>query len=107
MIQGGDATGDPLGTGNPGYLIDEEPPEAGEYQVGSFAMAKSQGPTATGAQFFIVTGPQGEALPPEYSLFGQVTEGLDVALDIEQIPTTARDEPTEEIYINSITITES
>lgn len=106
VIQGGDATGEPLGTGNPGYLIDEEPPEAGEYQVGSFAMAKSQGPTATGAQFFIITGPQGEALPPEYSLFGQVTEGLEVALEIEQIPTTAREQPTEEIYINSITITE-
>ena len=107
VIQGGDATGDPLGTGNPGYLIDEEPPEAGEYVVGSLAMAKSQGPTATGAQFFIVTGPQGEALPPEYSLFGEVSTGLEVALDIEQIPTNQRDQPTEEIYINSITITES
>lgn len=107
VIQGGDATGNPLGTGNPGYLIDEEPPEAGEYVVGSLAMAKSEGPTATGAQFFIITGPQGEALPPEYSLFGEVNDGLDVALGIEQIPTNQFDEPTEEIYINSITITEN
>jgi cyclophilin family peptidyl-prolyl cis-trans isomerase len=107
VIQGGDATGDPLGTGNPGYLIDEEPPEAGEYIVGSLAMAKSQGPTATGAQFFVITGPQGEALPPEYSLFGEVTSGLEVALDIEQIPTNQLDEPIDEIYINSITITEN
>ncbi len=107
VIQGGDAVGEPLGTGNPGYAIDEEPPDAGEYQVGSLAMAKGSGPTTTGSQFFIITGPQGEALPPEYSLFGSVTEGLDVALDIEQIPTNPLDQPTEEIYINSITITES
>ena len=107
VIQGGDAVGEPLGTGNPGYSIDEEPPEAGEYQVGSLAMAKGNGPTTTGSQFFIITGPQGEALPPEYSLFGSVTEGLDVALDIEQIPTNPLDQPTEEIYINSVTITES
>jgi len=107
VIQGGDAVGDPLGTGDPGYAIDEEPPELGEYTVGSLAMAKGQGPTTTGSQFFIVTGPQGEALPPEYSLFGSVTNGLDVALDIEQIPTTPLDQPTEEIYINSITISES
>lgn len=107
VIQGGDAVGDPLGTGSPGYVIDEEPPGPGEYAVGSLAMAKGQGPTTTGSQFFIVTGPQGEALPPEYSLFGAVTDGLDVALDIEQIPTTPLDEPTEEIYINSITVTES
>jgi cyclophilin family peptidyl-prolyl cis-trans isomerase len=106
VIQGGDATGNPLGTGNPGYTIEEEPPAAGEYVVGSLAMAKSQGPKATGAQFFVITGPQGEALPPEYSLFGEVSDGLDVALAIEQIPTNALDQPTDEIYIESITITE-
>jgi cyclophilin family peptidyl-prolyl cis-trans isomerase len=106
VVQGGDATGDPLGTGNPGYTIEEEPPAEGEYVVGSLAMAKSQGPKATGAQFFIITGPQGEALPPEYSLFGDVVDGLDVALDIELIPTNQLDQPIEEIYINSITITE-
>lgn len=107
MIQGGDPNGDPPGTGGPGYTIEEETPEAGEYQVGSLAMAKRTAPGTTGAQFFIVTGPQGEGLPPQYSLFGQVTEGLDVVETIEALPTGERDFPTEEIIVNSITITES
>ncbi len=107
MIQGGDPNGDPPGTGGPGYTIDEETPQAGEYQVGSLAMAKRTAPGTTGAQFFIVTGPNGEGLPPEYSLFGQVTEGLDVVEAIEVLPTDGRDFPTEEIIVNSITITEA
>ena len=106
VIQGGDATGNPLGTGNPGYLIGEEPPEPGEYQVGSLAMAKGQGATSTGSQFFIITGAQGVQLPAEYSLFGSVTDGLAVVSAIEALPTTETS-PTEEIYINSVTITES
>lgn len=113
VIQGGDAVGPSLGTGNPGYLIDEEPPtetigDSGNfYEVGSLAMAKSAGPTATGAQFFFVTGDQGAALPPEYSLFGSVTEGMDVVSAIEGIPTTPLDQPTEEILIESVEIIES
>jgi cyclophilin family peptidyl-prolyl cis-trans isomerase len=106
VIQGGDATGDPLGSGNPGYFIAEEPPEEGGYEVGSVAMAKGDGATATGSQFFVITGPQGVNLPPEYSLFGTVTEGLEVVQEIEALPTTASDAPTEEIYIDSVAITE-
>ncbi len=107
MIQGGDANGNPPGTGGPGYTIDEEVPEAGEYQVGSLAMAKREPASTTGAQFFIVTGEAGEALPPLYSLFGQVTEGLEVVMDIEQTETGAGNAPTEDVIINSITITEA
>lgn len=106
VIQGGDAVGDPLGTGNPGYAIDDELPAANAYQVGSLAMANS-GPNTSGSQFFIVSGADGEALPPQYSLFGQVTAGLDVVSAIEALPTTANDYPTEEIYITTVTITES
>jgi cyclophilin family peptidyl-prolyl cis-trans isomerase len=104
MIQGGDPNGNPPGTGGPGYTIAEEVPAEGEYQVGSLAMAKRNEPGTTGAQFFIVTGPNGEALPPLYSLFGQVTEGLDVVKAIEALPTDGTDYPTEEIIVNSITI---
>lgn len=107
MIQGGDPTGEPPGTGGPGYTIEEETPEPGEYAVGSLAMAKRTAPGTTGAQFFIVTGAAGESLPPEYSLFGQVTEGLDVVESIEALPTDETDFPTEEIIVNSITITEA
>ncbi len=111
VIQGGDAVGPVLGQGNPGYLIEEEPPTPAEgeaaYEIGSLAMAKGPGPQATGAQFFVVTGDDGVNLPPEYSLFGTVTEGLDVVTDIESIPTTPDDYPTEPIYIESVTISES
>lgn len=106
MIQGGDATGDPPGTGGPGYTIVEEPPADG-YQVGSLAMAKRLAPGTTGAQFFIVTGPQGEALPAEYSLFGQVTEGVEVATSIQSLPTDPSDKPIDDVVINSITIVQS
>jgi cyclophilin family peptidyl-prolyl cis-trans isomerase len=104
MIQGGDPTGNPPGTGGPGYTIDEEPPEPGQYQVGSLAMAKRNPPSTTGAQFFIVTGPDGEALPNQYSLFGQVSEGLEVAESIQTVDTTESDQPVEDVVINSVTI---
>lgn len=106
VIQGGDAVGPRLGVGNPGYAIDDELPAEGAYQVGSLAMANS-GPNTSGSQFFIITGDQGVALPPDYSLFGQVTEGMDVVSAIEAIPTDAADAPTEPITITSVTITES
>lgn len=83
VVQGGDgAKGD--GTGGPGYTTPDELPEPGQYQVGSVAMANTGRPHSGGSQFFVVTGPQGAALPPRYSLFGSVTAGLDVVKRIEQ-----------------------
>jgi cyclophilin family peptidyl-prolyl cis-trans isomerase len=82
VVQGGDAAkGD--GTGDAGYKIPDELPQKGEYKVGSVAMANSSSPNTGGSQFFIITGDQGVALPPQYSLFGQVTDGLDVVKKIE------------------------
>lgn len=104
VIQGGDAIGVPLGTGGPGYAFADELPEEGEYEVGSVAMANS-GPDTNGSQFFVVTGEQGEALPPRWSLFGTVTDGLDVVLDIESTGTESG-APTEATTIISVTITE-
>ena len=76
-----DQTGDPTGTGEggPGYqFADELPKKASpQYPLGSVAMANS-GPNTNGSQFFIVAGSQGESLAPSYSLFGQVTSGMDV-----------------------------
>jgi cyclophilin family peptidyl-prolyl cis-trans isomerase len=107
VIQGGDPTGDPPGTGGPGYTIGEEPPEAGGYALGSLAMAKRTPPNTTGAQFFIITGPDGEALPNQYSLFGQLTEGLDVAEAIQVVETEAGDRPVDDVVIESVTIEQS
>jgi cyclophilin family peptidyl-prolyl cis-trans isomerase len=107
VAQCGDPTG--TGTGGPGYQFDDELPEAGEYQIGSIAMANS-GPNTNGSQFFIITGDDGAALPPQYSLFGQVTDGLDTtvpALDAVGNPENNGVPPLEEVTIETVTITES
>ena len=104
-----DQTGDPTGTGTggPGYsFADELPPKANpQYPLGSVAMANS-GPNTNGSQFFIVTGQQGESLPPSYSLFGQVTSGMNVPQKINADGTPGGT-PKVEHRIISVTISES
>ncbi|KZO59761.1 peptidylprolyl isomerase [Dietzia cinnamea] len=80
MIQGGDPQG--TGSGGPGYEFADELPASGEYEIGSVAMANA-GPDTNGSQFFIVTGDSGVSLPPDYSLFGTVTEGMEAVTAIE------------------------
>jgi cyclophilin family peptidyl-prolyl cis-trans isomerase len=75
VVQGGDPTG--TGSGGPGYKFADELPKAGAYQTGSVAMANS-GPNTNGSQFYIVLPGGGSQLQPLYSLFGQVTTGMDV-----------------------------
>jgi cyclophilin family peptidyl-prolyl cis-trans isomerase len=103
MCQGGDPTG--TGTGGPGYKFADELPAPGRYEVGSVAMANA-GPNTNGSQFFIVSGPSGVRLPPQYSLFGKVVKGLEVLSAMESVPTGARDKPREDLTIRSITVTE-
>ena len=82
VVQGGDGQrGD--GTGGPGYKFADELPAAGEYKIGSVAMANS-GKDTNGSQFFVITGDQGVQLPPNYALFGTVSDGMDVVKRIEQ-----------------------
>jgi peptidyl-prolyl cis-trans isomerase B (cyclophilin B) len=109
VVQCGDPTG--KGTGGPGYTVADELPQAGEYKIGSLAMANS-GPNTNGSQFFVITGDQGAQLPPNYSLFGQVTDGLDTtvkALDAAANPDPSANgvPPKEPISISKVTITES
>jgi cyclophilin family peptidyl-prolyl cis-trans isomerase len=103
VVQCGDPTG--TGTGGPGYTIVDEPPAPGQYQVGSIAMAKTLAPDSGGSQFFIITGSDGAALPPEYALFGTVTEGLDsTVVDMAAAGTPGDGVPSEPIEIQSIRI---
>ncbi|MDA3014249.1 MAG: peptidylprolyl isomerase [Actinomycetota bacterium] len=107
MAQCGDPTAS--GSGGPGYRFADELPEAGEYQIGSVAMA-NRGPDTNGSQFFIITGQQGVNLPPNYTLFGQVIEGLDdtlPALDAAGNPESNGVPPLEQVTIESVTITEA
>ncbi len=102
VCQGGDPTG--TGRGGPGYRFDDELPKAGEYKIGSFAMANA-GPNTNGSQFFIISGPDGCRLPPAYALFGQVVKGLEVVEAMQNVPTAAGDRPKTDVVINSVTIT--
>ncbi len=104
MAQGGDPEG--TGSGGPGYEFKDELPQAGQYTVGSVAMANA-GPNTNGSQFFIVTGDKGVSLQPDYSLFGQVSEGMETVRAIEADGTTGEGRPTKIHSITSVTITES
>ena len=103
VLQGGDPEG--TGRGGPGYRFADELPRPGRYEVGSVAMANA-GPDTNGSQFFVISGPQGAALPPQYSLFGKVVAGLDVVAAIDAVGTSSGT-PRERVTIESVTITES
>ena len=102
VIQGGDPEG--TGRGGPGYRFADELPKPGRYQVGSLAMANA-GPGTNGSQFFIISGPSGVRLPPQYSLFGAVVSGGEVvqAIDALGSPSGA---PKEQVVITSVAIDE-
>ncbi len=55
----------------------------------------------------MVSGSNGVGLPPQYSLFGQITEGLDVLDAMQRVATDRADRPRSDIVINSVTVTES
>ena len=105
VIQGGDPQG--TGNGGPGYQFEDEPPKDGPpyYKLGSLAMANS-GPNTNGSQFFIITGQGGTQLPNQYSRFGMVTGGLEVAQKMETFATLPDPpgKPSRPLYIFSLTI---
>jgi cyclophilin family peptidyl-prolyl cis-trans isomerase len=103
VLQGGDPVGN--GTGGPGYRFEDELPAAGRYQLGSLAMANA-GPNTNGSQFFVISGPSGIRLPPQYSLFGQVIDGLDVVASVDAVG-TGSGKPKETVTIESVTISEA
>jgi len=109
VVQCGDPTA--TGTGGPGYSFADELPGTGEYRIGSLAMANS-GPNTNGSQFFIITGNNGTTLPPSYSLFGEVTDGLDNAVAAMAAlynpdPAANGVPPAGDIVLKTVRITES
>ncbi len=109
MIQTGDPTG--TGRGGPGYRFVDEPVTR-NYDKGTVAMANA-GPNTNGSQFFIVQGDDvNQRLPKNYTIFGMVTDGLDVVDRIANVPVAAgpsgeASSPQQDVRINTITITES
>ena len=100
VIQGGDPTG--TGSGGPGYEFPNDP-VAVPYERGVVAMANA-GPGTNGSQFFIVLDETG--LPPDYSVFGRVTSGMEVADEIAAGPRTgAQDDlALEPVTMNRVTV---
>ena len=109
MIQ----TGDPLskdtanmaawGTGGPGYRFQDELTGKEQYSLGTVAMANA-GPNTNGSQFFIVTANPGYPLPPNYTVFGHVTSGIETALKIQEVKTGANDRPVQDVIIEKIEV---
>jgi cyclophilin family peptidyl-prolyl cis-trans isomerase len=98
MVQGGDPTG--TGSGGPGYTFEDE---FNEHKVvrGALAMANA-GPNTNGSQFFIVTAPACPWLDGKHTVFGRVTDGMDVVEEIERVETDGRDRPREDVRIERI-----
>jgi cyclophilin family peptidyl-prolyl cis-trans isomerase len=102
MIQGGCPLG--TGTGGPGYTFEDE---FNEHKIvrGALAMANA-GPNTNGSQFFIVTTAAAPWLDGKHTVFGEVTDGMDVVDKLENVETDAGDRPNEPIGISSIELSE-
>jgi cyclophilin family peptidyl-prolyl cis-trans isomerase len=104
MIQGGDPTG--TGRGGPGYRFADEKVQR-RYTRGIVAMANA-GPNTNGSQFFIVHGADA-GLPPSYTIFGQVSAGMDSVDGIATAPTRSGGEgssPVTPAKIESVSISQ-
>ena len=98
MIQGGDPTG--TGSGGPGYTFEDEfNPQL--IVRGALAMANA-GPNTNGSQFFIVTADACPWLDGKHTVFGRVTDGMDVVDAISALERDARDRPREDVVIERI-----
>jgi len=106
MIQGGD----PSGTGHgdygkyPGYEFEDELDNPRPYEKGILAMA-NRGPNTNGSQFFIMHVDY--PLPYNYTIFGNVIDGLEVIDKIAAVQTDSADKPLEDIVISTVEILEN
>jgi peptidyl-prolyl cis-trans isomerase B (cyclophilin B) len=98
MIQGGCPRGD--GTGGPGYEFEDEPNDHSVVH-GALAMA-NRGPNTNGSQFFIVTAEAAPWLDGKHTVFGRVTEGMDVVERISELPRDSHDRPEERVAIERL-----
>jgi len=98
MIQGGDPTG--TGSGGPGYTFEDEFNEQ-PVARGALAMANA-GPNTNGSQFFIVTAESCPWLDGKHTVFGRVTDGMDVVDAISTLDSDARDRPREDVVIERV-----
>ena len=111
MIQGGDplskdnALKDQWGTGGPGYTFADEIHANNRNNTGTVSMANA-GPNTNGSQFFINTA-DNNGLDTKHTVFGRVTAGMDVVLEIENTATEGSNRPVEDVIIEAVTIREN
>ncbi len=115
VVQGGDPAGD--GSGGPGYAFDIETSPTQTFDAAGLLALANGGPGTNGSQFFVTLAPTPQLDPGagagEFTIFGEVTKGLDVVKRIGKVPGTENpgipgelSVPTEAVYIDSITIDE-
>jgi cyclophilin family peptidyl-prolyl cis-trans isomerase len=98
MVQGGDPTG--TGSGGPGYTFDDE---FNDQKVERAALAMANvGPNTNGSQFFIVTADSCPWLDGKHTVFGRVTDGMDVVDAMSDLDRDARDKPHEDVAIERV-----
>jgi peptidyl-prolyl cis-trans isomerase B (cyclophilin B) len=102
MIQGGDPTG--TGRGGPGYTFEDEFND-NKVVRGALAMANA-GPNTNGSQFFIVTTDAAPWLDGKHTVFGRVTDGMDVVDKIEASETDGNDKPRSDAVIERVALSE-
>ena len=110
MIQGGDpntreSDKSTWGTGGPGYNIKAEFSSRSHLR-GIVSMARSSDPDSAGSQFFVVTS-DSTFLDREYTVFGEVVDGMDVADKIVNLPKDGNDCPLQEAKMIQVTISDA
>lgn len=107
MIQGGDPDG--TGAGGPGYSIKGEFAANGvrndlKHTTGVLSMARTMDPNSAGSQFFIMVA-DAPHLDGQYAAFGKITDGMEVAQDIANVPRSMwNDKPEEPVVIKTIVV---
>jgi peptidyl-prolyl cis-trans isomerase A (cyclophilin A) len=104
MIQGGDPEGS--GRGGPGYRFEDETPPGGPSfdRAGLLAMANA-GPNTNGSQFFVTVAPT-KWLTGKHTIFGEVTEGMEIVEAIAETETSSGDRPATDIVLERVEIEE-
>jgi cyclophilin family peptidyl-prolyl cis-trans isomerase len=98
MVQGGDPTG--TGSGGPGYTFEDEFNNQ-KVERGALAMANA-GPNTNGSQFFIVSADSCPWLDGKHTVFGRVTDGMDIVDAMSDVDRDARDKPRDDVAIERV-----